>query len=114
MADLLLHVDAQVQCSHGAQATDNSNNTRVKVSGKAVAVQTDQFSVSNCSFQIMIGPAPKKQPCTRIQWIKPAVRVRVNGSPVLLQTSQGICQSAEQIPQGSPSATATQQRLKGE
>jgi hypothetical protein len=43
----------------------------------------------------------------------PATRVFVNGQPVILQTSTGLCQSAEQIPQGPPTIVATQPRVIG-
>jgi hypothetical protein len=37
--------------------------------------------------------------------------VLINGTPALIQTSTGICQSVEQIPQGSPTITVTQTRV---
>jgi hypothetical protein len=39
--------------------------------------------------------------------------VRVGGQQALLQTSSGLCQSAEQIPQGPPNVIAGQIRVKG-
>jgi len=113
VSDPLLHVGAQVSCPHQGQATDASSNLRVRVSGMAVATVADQFTVVGCSFQVPVGAGTKPQPCVRIQWLKPALRVKVNGSPVLLQSSAGVCQSAEQIPQGPPMAAATQVRVRG-
>ena len=46
-------------------------------------------------------------------WIVPATRVKVGGQFVLLQNSTGLCQSAEQIPNGPPSVTVVQMRAKG-
>jgi hypothetical protein len=37
----------------------------------------------------------------------------VNGNPVILKTSSGICQSAVQAPQGPPNILVTQPRVKG-
>ena len=56
---------------------------------------------------------PKPQPCVKVQWTTPATRVKVNGQFVLLSASSGLCQSAEQIPQGSPMVATTQKRVKG-
>jgi hypothetical protein len=49
----------------------------------------------------------------KVQWLQPALRVKVMGNPVILATSVGLCQSADQIPQGPPSVTVTQQRVTG-
>jgi hypothetical protein len=43
--------------------------------------------------------------------VTPATRVLANGKPVMLQTSAGICQSAEQIPQGAPIVSVVQPRV---
>ena len=40
-------------------------------------------------------------------------RLLVNGQPVIWNSSTGICQSAEQIPQGPPIVAATQIRVSG-
>ena len=67
-----------------------------------VLLLTDTFPVAGCPFQVPIGTGTKPQPCVKIQWTVPAARVKVNGTPVLIATSTGMCQSAEQIPQGPP------------
>lgn len=108
MPSLALHVSATVTCPHGGQATDVSSNVRVKVSQMAVASVADQFTIAGCSF--MVGNKP--QPCISIRWVVPALRVKVNGSAALLQSSTGLCLSAEQAPQGPPTVTPTQQRVK--
>ena len=41
----------------------------------------------------------------------PGTRVLVGGQPALLQTSTGLCLSAEQIPQGPPTVTVNQSRV---
>jgi hypothetical protein len=113
MPGLLLHVSAQVQCPHGGQATIVTTNARVKVGGNFVALLNDVTTVAGCSFQVPIGTGTKPQPCMKVQWLTPATRVKVMGQFVLLQDSKGLCQSAEQIPQGPPSAMATQVRVQG-
>jgi hypothetical protein len=87
-----------------------TTNSRVLVSGQPVATLADQFLIAGCAFTI---PTGKPQPCVRIQWLTPATRVFVNGQPVILQSSTGLCQSPEQIPQGAPIVVTTQPRVIG-
>lgn len=114
MSDYIYHVGAAASCAHGAQVTVNSTNTRVKVSGQPVATLADTFTVSGCPFTIQIALVTKPQPCTTVKWFKAAGRVRVNQQPVILKSSSGICQSSEQSPQGAPSISSTQMRVKGQ
>jgi hypothetical protein len=111
MPGLLLHVGAGVSCTHGAPAQIVSANARVIVSGTPVATISDTTTVAGCPFQVPVGAGTKPQPCVRVQWLVPAARVLVNGQPALLNTSPGLCQSAEQIPAGPPVVTATQTRV---
>ena len=108
MPGFLYHVGAQMMCPHGGQVTTISSNVRVLVSSQPVATIADTSLVAGCAF------APvKPQPCVRVQWLVPAVRVMVGGQPALLQTSPGLCLSAEQIPQGAPIPVAGQMRVRG-
>jgi hypothetical protein len=113
MATFMLTDGATIMCPHGGTVSITTSNTQVKADGQAIVTMSDTFTISGCPFQIPIGTGTKPQPCVTLQWIKPAVRVRLNGQPVLLQDSQGICQSAEQIPQGPPNVVTTQMRAKG-
>ena len=106
----LFHVGASALCPHGGQVTTVSTNARVLVSGMPVATLADQFLIAGCAFTV---PPAKPQPCVKVQWLVPALRVLVNGQPAILQTSTGLCQSPEQIPQGPPVVTATQTRVIG-
>ncbi len=103
----LYHVGAQAICPHGVPITVVSTNTRVIASGQPVATMGDIFTIAGCPFTI---PGPKPQPCVIAKFLTPATRVLVNGQPAIIQTSSGICQSAEQIPQGPPTIIATQPR----
>jgi hypothetical protein len=109
MAGQLLHVGATILCPHAGQASIISTNTRVKVSGQAVAVLNDTTTIAGCAFTV--GTVP--QPCIKVQWLVPAVRVKVNGQAALLSTSSGLCQSATQVPQGPPQVVVTQMRVRG-
>ena len=113
MGSPVVHVGASILCPHGGQVTIISTNTRVRVGGQAVAVMNDTFVVAGCPFQVPIGVGVKPQPCVTVRWLTPAARVRVNGQPVILQTSSGLCQSVEQIPQGPPVVAYAQPRVRG-
>jgi uncharacterized Zn-binding protein involved in type VI secretion len=106
----LLHVGATAICPHAGQVAIISSNTRVLVGGQPVATQSDTYTVVGCAFTV---PGPKPQPCVTVKWLVPAARVMVAGRPAVLQSSTGICQSAEQIPQGPPTVIMTQVRVKG-
>jgi uncharacterized Zn-binding protein involved in type VI secretion len=106
----LVHLGATIFCPHGGPVNIIPTNTRVLVSGQPVATLGDTYLVAGCAFTI---PGPKPQPCVRVQWLVPATRVFVNGQPAILQTSAGLCLSAEQIPQGPPVVAATQPRVIG-
>jgi uncharacterized Zn-binding protein involved in type VI secretion len=110
MPGFLLHVGATAICPHGGQVTIIPSSPRVLVSGQPVATLADTTLVAGCAFTV---PPAKPQPCIKVQWIAGAVRVMVGGQPALLQTSPGLCQSAEQIPQGPPTVIAGQIRVKG-
>jgi hypothetical protein len=110
MPGFLFHVGASASCPHAGQVSTVSTNARVLVSGQPVATLGDTYPVVGCVFTV---PGPKPQPCVKAQWRVPAARVLVSGQPAILQTSTGICQSAEQIPQGPPTVIATQMRVAG-
>jgi hypothetical protein len=106
----LLHVGATVICPHAAgQVTAIPSAPRVLVSGQPVVTLADQFLIAGCPFTV----GTKPQPCVRVQWLVPAARVLVNGAPAILQTSVGLCLSADQIPAGPPNAVAVQPRVIG-
>ncbi len=110
MPGFLLHVGAMGMCPHGGQLSTISTNTRVLVSGQPVATISDLYLIAGCAFTV---PPGKPQPCIKVLWLVPASRVLVNGQPVILQASNGLCQSPEQIPQGPPIITTTQMRVSG-
>src|SRR5262249_46526852 len=109
MAGFLLHVGAAALCPHGGQVSTLSTNARVLVNGQPVATLSDTYPVASCTLTLSGAP----HPCVKVQWLAPATRVLVNGQPVILQTSAGLCQSADQTPQGAPIVTTTQVRVSG-
>jgi hypothetical protein len=105
----IFHVGAVAICPHGGPVTTISANARVLVSGMPAATMTDQFVIAGCAFNISGAP----HPCTLVQWLVPAVRVKVMGQPVILQTSPGLAKAADQAPQGPPSVLVCQPRVQG-
>jgi uncharacterized Zn-binding protein involved in type VI secretion len=99
-----------VLCPHGGNVSIVSTNMRVKVSGQPVATLSDIYTVAGCP---LASPAGTPLPCLRVQWIVPAQRVKVNGTPVIIRDSIGISWSADSIPLGPPNVTMTQFRVKG-
>jgi uncharacterized Zn-binding protein involved in type VI secretion len=110
VASPFFHVGAQAMCPHAGQVTTISSNVRVLVGGQPVATLGDNFLIAGCAFTV---PPGKPQPCLKVQWISPAMRVMVGGQPAILQSSQGLCLSPEQIPQGPPSVVVTQIKAMG-
>lgn len=114
MGSHIFHVGASAMCPHGAPISVASSNARVRVGGQPVALASDTCSIAGCPFQVPLPPGgTKPQPCVSVNWLVPSSRVRVGGQAVVLKVSTGICQSAEQIPQGSPNVVATQFRVSG-
>lgn len=109
MPGLLFHVGAAAMCPHAGQVSTISSNTRVLVSGMPVATLADTYLVAGCPLNVAGAP----HPCVKVQWLVPAARVAVNGQPAILQTSSGLCQSADQTPQGPPIVVSTQTRVIG-
>ena len=112
MPGLMMHANAVCQCTHAAPATIVPTQARVLVSGQPVATMTSQIMVAGCPFTL---PLPKPQPCITVKWLMPSVRVLVLGQPAMLVPAPGpgpgLCQSAEQIPQGPPIVSAVQLRV---
>lgn len=107
----IVHVGAGIMCPHGSPAQVVPGAARVLVNGTPAATMANTFPVAGCPFQVPAGPSTKPQPCIRIQWLVPAVRVQAMGSPVILATGTGLGLSAESIPQGPPTVSAVQARV---
>lgn len=110
MPGFLYQVGASAMCPHGGQVTAIPSGPRVTLGGQPAATLANTFTVAGCAFTL---PNGKPQPCVKVQWMVPAMRVKINGSPAILQDSTGLCQSAEQIPGGPPNVISTQARVKG-
>lgn len=82
----LLVTSAQVLCAHGGQAQALMPDPRVTASGQPVVTMASPYVIAGCPFPPVLGG-----PCVTGQFIVPAMRVMVDGAPVLLLDSVGIC-----------------------
>jgi hypothetical protein len=113
MSSPILTTTSTVQCLHGGSVALSTSNTVAMADGSPLLLLTDSHTVSGCPFQIPLGTGTKPQPCLTVRWLVGAMQTMVNSTPVLLQTSVGLCLSAEQIPQGPPTIVNVQQKARG-
>jgi hypothetical protein len=108
MAGNTLNINSTLQCPHGGLVQIISANARVKAGGAFAALATDQYVIAGCPFVVGIVPMP----CLTVQWILPDLRVKVNGTPTLSQSSVGLCLNGLQVPQGPVLITNAQVQAK--
>jgi hypothetical protein len=101
MPGFLVHVGAQVLCSHGGQTQPTAPNPRVLVSGQPTVLITAPYVVAGCPFP---PPPAANGPCVTAQWLVGTTRVMSNGQPLVVQSSQAIC-----APTGTPLVIVTTQ-----
>lgn len=106
---LVLNAAATISCSHAAPVRHALTQARVLVAGTAVLVQTDAGTITGCPFTV---PTSKPSPCLTTRWTSASTRVLAGGTPVLLQSSQGLGLSPEQAPQGPLMVTVVQPRVQ--
>lgn len=94
MPGFLLHIGAQVMCSHGGQATPTTPNPRVTVSGQPTVLISAPYLIAGCTLP---PPTAANGPCVSAQWLSGTTRVLSGGQPLLVQGSQAIC-----APTGTP------------
>ena len=95
----ILTTASTLLCPHGGSVVLRTSNVDAKIQGAPALLLTDVHSVVGCPFTL---PGPKPSPCVNVRWLVGAMQTNVRGTPVLLQTSVGLCFSAEQLPQGPP------------
>ena len=101
MPGFLVHLGAQVLCSHAGQAQPTVVNPRVTVSGQPTVTMPSPYVVAGC---VLPPPPAANGPCVTGQWLSGTTRVTSNGQPLLVQSSQGIC-----APTGTPLLIVTTQ-----
>ena len=101
MPGFLVHVGAQVMCSHAGQAQPTVPNPRITVSGQPTVAITSPYVVAGCTLP---PPPTANGPCVTAQWLSGTTRILSNGQPLLVQSSQAIC-----APTGTPLIIAVTQ-----
>lgn len=104
----MLTTSSVVMCPHGGMAQLFSSQADALVDGAPVLLQSDMHPVAGCPFA-PVAPSP----CVLIQWVSGATQTSIRGTPVLLQTSVGLCLNAFGAPQGPAVVVVTQQKAKG-
>lgn len=105
MGTLLLSAKDTLQCPHTGTVLVATVNARVSSDKQYLATAGDVFSIPDCKQPVAVGP-----PCTQVQWLMPATRVKIAGQFAVLATSIGLCQGGTPAP---PVVQMTQQRVKG-
>lgn len=106
----ILTTTSTVLCPHGGSVSLSTANTTAQIDGGYALLLTDVHPVSGCPFTT---PGGTPQPCVTVQWTSGATQTKVNQTPVLLQTSSGLCIAAIGVPQGAPIVTQVQSKAKG-
>jgi hypothetical protein len=87
----VLTEDSVVKCTHGAQVQFHASQTKLKVDGKAVIVESDILAatVSGCpNTDTQAGQTP----CLKVESIiaGTSTHLRVDDQPVMLETARGL------------------------
>ena len=94
MPGFLLHIGAQVLCSHAGQAQPTAPEPRVLLTGQPAVTIAAPWVVAGCALP---PPPAANGPCVTAQFVTSATRVFANGVPLLLIDSQAVC-----VPTGTP------------
>lgn len=105
----MLTTTSTVMCPHAGQATLTTSNTQAIVDGAPVLLMSDQHTIAGCTF----APGGVPSPCVSIQWVTGSTQSKVQDTPVLLQTSVGLCLNALQAPQGTALVVQAQSKALG-
>jgi hypothetical protein len=112
MPGYVLNSNTIATCPHGGQVNFTPSQTKVSVNSAPALLVSDLATVAGCAFVIGVVPSP----CLTVQWIPvtAALRVAVQGTPVLLSTTVGLCLSGASAPQGPVVLTSYQQRVQAQ
>ena len=106
----LLTTASQLQCPHGGTVQIVSSNMKAKGDGAFIVRPSDTFTIVGCTFSI---PGVGPHPCTTVKWVSPPAKVKADGADALHKDSTGLCQAADQAPQGTVMVLSTQSKASG-
>jgi hypothetical protein len=109
MAVPICTTGSTITCPHGGRVVLTTSNAQMRIQGTPALLATDVHTVVGCPFTV----GAKYSPCMTVRWAVGAQQAKVARTPVLLQTSVGICSSAEQASQGVAVISQTQSVAKG-
>ncbi|WP_295386964.1 hypothetical protein [uncultured Thiodictyon sp.] len=109
MGRLLTTADA-LMCPHGGSVSSVCGNARVRAGGGFVLRPTDRFMIAGCPFNLSGSP----HPCVSVAWQAPAGRTCAAGDRCLTTDSIGLCQAADQAPQGQVMILCTQTKASAQ
>ena len=98
MPSPILTTTSTLLCPHGGSVILQTSNVDMVIQGAPALLLTDLHTVAGCPFFIGLKPSP----CLTVRWFVGATQTNLHGTPVLLQSSVGLCFSPEQLPQGPP------------
>jgi hypothetical protein len=110
MPGLIVDAGATIMCPHGGQGTPIPTATRLSLGGMPPLLATDQVMIAGCAFNISGAPSP----CLQVQWLMPSVRVQVQGEPVVLASSTGLCLNPAGVPQGPATLAGYQTKVQAQ
>jgi hypothetical protein len=102
----LLTTASTLMCPHGGTVTASPGATKATADATLLSA-TDSFSIAGCAFNV----AGVAQPCTAVQWVVTAQKVKHGGNLVLNAASVGLCLGP--APQGTVIVAATQAKVAG-
>ena len=96
MLNYLLTKRSVITCPHGGMVAHSPMSYGELINGELPLLLNDIYTVVGCPFSV----AGQWSACQRVKWITGSTKRLINGVPVLLNTSTGICESVTGAPQG--------------
>lgn len=106
MAGRALTDQATMMCPHGGTVSATASGS-MQADGGTVLLMTDSCTISGCSFQLPTTP-PTPSPCVRVQWVTGEFLATANGTPILSESSVGLCMAGTGLVQGTVQVSDTQ------
>jgi len=110
MSAKILTTSSQIQCPHQGKLMLSTKNSKIFIEGFPALLESDINQVVGCTFVAGVVPSP----CITVRWTSGAKKVKVNGTPLLIQTSIGTCYNPSNAPQGIAIIVSTQTRVSAQ
>lgn len=105
----LLTSASTVMCPHAGMAQLLPSQSEAILRGAPVLLQSERHPIVGCVF----APGGVPSPCISIQWLTGTLQSQLRSTPMLLQSSVGLCLNALQVPQGTAMVVQTQTEAMG-